>query len=278
MSDYLPTEDTDDVYQKPSNTWLVPLLAIVVGLAGGWMISTLTQDSPQVVINEAEVPAEEDTAVEEADMLPQRTDRERLEDAQTEVENLKALLAAREGELSRRQEQDEVDAERQAVAARRWRAMEEEIEHLQARLSEAELERDDLIVELRETVQALNEQIEKTERAKQIARHYKRQSVENLWSAFFAEAKVKLCDRGTRRRHRRCHEAVEASLNEFVQDRFTTCVDTYQATPLLLKREDREELPMFSGFLDEEVRFTRGWYIQYCDPTLPEAGDPLEDI
>ena len=157
--------------------------------------------------------------------------------------------------------------------------MEAEIEDLKIRLEEAETERDQLLNELKLTVLALDEQIVKTEQAKEVARVYKRKSVENLWAAFSAEAKLKICDRGSKRRHLKCHDAVDTALNVLVQDRFQECVNTFQATPLLLQAEKDEDLPMFAETLDDENRFLKkGWYIQYCDPTLPEAGDPIEDL
>ena len=59
-----------------------------------------------------------------------------------------------------------------------------------------------------------------------------------------------------------------------IKERFQTCVDTYQAVPVLRQREKKdEELPAFAEDLPDDNKFTKkGWYIIFCDPTLPEAG------
>jgi len=269
--------DDIDEYQtkKQPPSWLWPSILVVLSIAIGFLGGNLLR-SPEVAVTVEAPPVEEtDTATEEEP----KSEREQLQDAQTEVEQLKALLEARQEELGRYEEQEIEDKDRRAAAAVRWKAMETEIEALKVRLVEAEQERDQLLEELKLTVQALDEQIEKTEKAKEVAKKYKRQSVQNLWAAFSAEAKVKICDRGTKRRHTKCHDAVDQALGPRVQDRFQECVNTFQATPLLIQAEKNEELPMFAENLDEENRYLKkGWYIQYCDPTLPEAGDPLEDL
>ncbi|MEE2749840.1 MAG: hypothetical protein VX519_00285 [Myxococcota bacterium] len=263
--------------KKGPPSWLWPSILVVLSLAVGFLLSNLLHaPSPEPAPEPAPV-AEIDTATE--DEPPPKSEREQLQEIQTEVENLKALLGAREEELGRYQEKEIKDEKRRNAAAVRWKAMEAEIEDLKTRLEEAETERDQLLNELKLTVLALDEQIVKTERAKEVARVYKRKSVENLWAAFSAEAKLKICDRGSKRRHLKCHDAVDTSLNVLVQDRFQECVNTFQATPLLLQAEKDEDLPMFAETLDDENRFLKkGWYIQYCDPTLPEAGDPIEDL
>ena len=263
--------------KKGPPTWLWPSILVVLSVAIGFLLSNLLRAPAPAPTPEPPPTAETDTASEEAP--PPKSEREQLQEAQTEVENLKALLDARQEELELYQEKEIKDDKRRAAAAVRWKAMEAEIEDLKLRLEEAEGERDQLLTELKLTVQALDEQIAKTEQAKEVARKYKRKSVENLWAAFSAEAKVKICDRGSRRRHIKCHEAVEMALNPVVQDRFQECVNTFQATPLLLQTEKDEDLPMFADYMDQENRFLKkGWYIQYCDPTLPEAGDPIEDL
>ncbi len=267
-------EFDETVPQRSAPSWLWPAILVVLSLAIGWLSNTLFSGEPEPP-PAPEVVEAEDTG----EAPPPKSDTELLSEAQTEVEQLKALLEAREEELNRFEVKEIEDDARRAAAAVRWKAMETEIADLKTRLAEAVSERDELLVELKETVKALDEQIKKTEDAKEVARHYKRKSVVNLWAAFSAEAKVKICDRGSRRRHAKCHEAVANALSHRVQDRFVECVNSYQATPLLLKAEKDQDLPMFAQALNEESRFTKkGWYIQFCDPTLPEAGDPLEDL
>ena len=53
-------------------------------------------------------------------------------------------------------------------------------------------------------------------------------------------------------------------------------VDTFQAVPVLRKADDKDDvkLPTYATWLPEDNKFTRkGWYVIFCDPTLPEAPD-----
>ena len=57
-----------------------------------------------------------------------------------------------------------------------------------------------------------------------------------------------------------------------IKEKFKTCVDTYQAVPVLKRLEKKEQLPPYAEQLPEDNKFTdNGWYILFCDPTLPEA-------
>ena len=59
-----------------------------------------------------------------------------------------------------------------------------------------------------------------------------------------------------------------------MRGRFTVCVDTYQSVPVLKQTVKDEPLPRYAARLAEDNKFTKkGWYILFCDPTLPEAGD-----
>ena len=42
------------------------------------------------------------------------------------------------------------------------------------------------------------------------------------------DAKTRICDRGTRKRHARCHDAVEAALTGPLRSRFETCTTSAQ--------------------------------------------------
>ena len=102
------------------------------------------------------------------------------------------------------------------------------------------------------------------------------ESTINLWGAFVSDAKTKICDRGTKKRHQKCYAAVEGAMNSQISGRFKVCVDTYQSVPVLRKQKKGDPMPRHSQRLSEDNKFTKkGWYILFCDPTLPEAG--IED-
>ncbi|MCB9743201.1 MAG: hypothetical protein H6741_14265 [Alphaproteobacteria bacterium] len=255
---------------------------LIIGAIAGAGVFALVSEPETVRVKEIEEVAKELTA-EEVEALcgdQLKDERSTLQDAQAKVVDLQSQLEAKEAELAKMQKEAEGDAAKKAAAAKKWKEMEQEIESLREQLQVVEQERDELLVELKETVVKLENQIKETEVQRQRAEKYKDESQENLWTTFYAQAKVEICDRGSRRRHDKCHDAVNEALNaDNVKPRFLECVDTYQSTPLLIRAEDRRaELPMHAIWLSEDSRFTnKGWMIQFCDPTLPEAGERPAD-
>ena len=257
------------------------LLSLLVGAISGGVLGYTGHAlfSPQkVVVPPPEIIKEE---ISDADLLAlcqeltQAAD-DKVKAAQSRVSTLQQQLAEKEAELETLRQQADKDEATRAVARKKWREMEQEVASLRVQLAEAEAERDQLREDLKQTLRDLDRQIAETQRFKAKAIQYKQESTKNLWSAFGANAKVEICDRGTRKRHDNCHEAVEAALAP-IQSRFVECVDTYQAVPVLKQAERNEGLPQFAEALADDNKFTRkGWYIIFCDPTLPETPD--EDV
>ena len=252
----------------------VGLFGVMVGSGLGYVASQSLQD-PQDVVTQTQVVTEELSDEDLAELCRGLTDEEKRNvlEVQEEVKNLQATLSDREDELNKMKQQQFKTEEARKAARIKWKAMEEEIASLHVQLASAEQERDDLKVELQNTLVELKKQVKKTQKFKAKAKKYKAQSTANLWTAFQAQAKVKGCDRGTRRRHEKCHEAFQISMTEKVKQRFYNCVDTYQAVPVLRKMKGGESLPAHSTYLNKESRFTDNWIILFCDPTLPEARD-----
>ena len=252
----------------------VGLFGVMVGSGLGYVASQSLQD-PQDVVMQTQVVTEELSDEDLAELCRGLTDEEKRNvlEVQEEVKNLQATLSDREDELDKMKQQQFKTEEARKAARIKWKAMEEEIASLHVQLASAEQERDDLKVELQNTLVELKKQVKKTQKFKAKAKKYKAQSTANLWTAFQAQAKVKGCDRGTRRRHEKCHEAFQISMTEKVKQRFYNCVDTYQAVPVLRKMKGGESLPAHSTYLNKESRFTDNWIILFCDPTLPEARD-----
>lgn len=254
---------------------LLAIAGLVIGAVAGAGIVALMAEPKTVEVPTIQEVQKQLTADELAALCSDQLKDERasLQEAQTKVVDLQTQLDQREKELAEMKKQDEKDATRRAAASQKMKDMEAEIATLRGQLAQAEKERDELVVELKQTVQKLEAQIKETEVQRARAEKYKDESQENLWTTFSAEAKVNICDRGTRRRHDKCHEAVDEALGAAaIKDRFITCVDTYQATPQLIQGDRKTALPANAVWMNEDSRFTdNGWYIQFCDPTLPEA-------
>jgi hypothetical protein len=203
--------------------------------------------------------------------------------AQQNVVDLQTELETREEELRALKAEDIKDESRKAAAVKKWKAMEAELETLRTGLAAAEAERDVLRDDLKQTLVQLDQQIAETKVFKQKAKvyrakaiQYKTESTENMWKNFNNEAKVEICDRGTRKRHANCHESVDAAFSPSIRKKFEECVDTYQAVPVLKQLEKKEKMPHMGQNLPDDNKFTKkGWVIIWCDPSLPEAGDSL---
>lgn len=253
----------------------------MLGVAIGWVVASSNPPEPEVVVPPPEIIEQQISDEDLARLCEELTDDEKTKvvAAQERVMSLQEELDKREALLAEYKSKEITDEKRRAAAAKKWREMEAEVESLRAQLAVAEKERDVLREDLKQTLKDLDRQIAETAKYKQAAKEYKEQSTVNLWDAFSNGAKVEICDRGTRRRHEKCHEAVEAALSGPVRTKFTTCVDTYQAVPELRKLDKGEAMPAFAEELPDDNKFTRkGWVIVYCDPTLPEAGDNGLDL
>ena len=262
-----------------STTLPTALIALAIGTAAGGVIGYAGHAifvQPEVIVPPPEIIKE--TIDDEALMAlcAELTDNEKAQviAVQEKVTTLQSQLAQKEEELANLKRENEKDEVRAAAARKKWRAMEGEIASLRVQLAEAESERDELRVELKQTLRDLDRQIAETRVYKAKAIQYKQESTANLWLAFNANAKVEICDRGTRKRHEKCHDSVSSALTSRINQKFQVCVDTYQAVPVLKQAEKGDPLPQFAEWLPDDNKFTKkNWYIMFCDPTLPEAED-----
>ena len=259
---------------RRNNTWvglgiLTALCLGVVSFTAGYFSHKPEKlpQAPVAVAEQAQPEALEAAVVEKDSALAD------LQERQAKVESLESLLADREAELAALKAQDVRDEARRAEAQKKWRAMEAEIAQLRTELAQVEAERDQLRGELKQALADLDAQIAATDHARSRARVYKKASDQNLWFAFLNNAKVQICDKGTRRAHDKCHSAVDSFFDKAAQDRFAACVGAQQAVPVLKQTDGKEAaLPKHSVALPDDNRFTKkGWYVLYCDPTLPEA-------
>jgi len=263
--DYVPS---NQIRIKKSSVFLAVAITAIIGVLGGVVGHDMFAE-PVVVMPAPEVIKEELTEAElrmlAEDLLA--TEAERAEAAINRVNTLQEELAAKEAELN------QLKGQKTKNSAARSR-LKDEIAFLRVQLASAEEEREALRKELKQTIKELDFQVAQSKKFKRKAKRYKMESTTNLWSAFLANAKVKICNKGTKKRHEKCHSAVEEALANTLRARFTVCVDTYQSVPVLKQAGKGDAMPRYSAKLSEDNRFTKkGWYVLFCDPTLPEAGD-----
>jgi len=193
-------------------------------------------------------------------------------EAQERVDGIAGRLAEREAELTRLEAEMRNDDKRAKASAAERSRLQDEIKGLKGTLSQAEKTRDDARAELVATLKQLDAQIEAAAQAREDAEHQRARAQRGEWSAFVSDAKTRICDRGTRKRHARCHEAVEGALAGPMRGRFEACTASEQAVPELRRLEKGDELPEFAERIADDRAFTtKGWAVVFCDPALPET-------
>jgi hypothetical protein len=249
------------------------IIALLLGAVFGGVLGWMVKPSSQV---EVEVARDLTAAELAAACAPElETKVTELEAAQTKIAFLETEVEAREsrvkdleGEMQRRKEGGggRMSAELAQAKADLAEAL--------AQLEIARQEKEQLVVELTQTKeelavteQKLTEQVQKTEVAKEDA-------LVNKWFRFIGDSQLEVCEKGNRKRLGKCRETVQATLlSNARRDKFAHCIRSGQAVPSARELQKGESLPDFSEMIDEEQKQTKGWYVLFCDPTLPERND-----
>lgn len=190
------------------------------------------------------------------------SERDRLIEAQERVETLRGEIEQREAEIQAL----EVKAKENVALKREVEAKKRELATLRSELQAAEQERAELVERLELAVAEVSVAREETRQA----RH---ETLSVRWDDFRARAALEVCEKGTRAKLERCREEVLAALTPDLERRYRECVRRGGAVPQLRELGKNEQLPDHSEYLNPSSRLTRGWYVLFCDPTLPEAGE-----
>jgi len=274
------------MYNKETLIFLT-CLALFGGTVVGWFAGSVNSsddgDKPGMEEGAEKIPEECDVTCLSEDQISelcfteedeepdagngQASATEILQSTQNRVNELEGLLEEREAELIRLRSESKKSKSGKKAARKKWLEMEAEVAILRSQLDAAITERDELRKELKVTLKKLDKQVKKTKKFKAKAKKYKRESVQNLWKAFTADSKRRICDRGSKRRHVKCWDGVQESLTSVIKERFKTCVNTYQAVPVLQKTKKLfpkdSDLPPFSSWLNKKNKYTKKWYINY---------------
>ncbi|MBW1877035.1 MAG: hypothetical protein JRI25_00840 [Deltaproteobacteria bacterium] len=269
--DELDLDEDDDSPRSGLAAIVLPfgtaLVALAVGaLVGGVIVGLMPRKTNLVEVSK-------DLTNEEIDALCAPKVAEAADDLETateKVRTLEAQISAKErqvktleSEMSRRYTKgEELVAQLKSARA--------ELSVLEERLDTAIDEKEELMVLLRKTEVALEDQVIKTELAKDEGLIFK-------WRSFVGLAQLQICEKGARRKMGRCRETVAAAMDSTVRSGFEACLESGQEIPTLVEAEKGEDLPAFSQWIDQDSRQTRGWYIRLCDPTLPEP-DQFQDL
>jgi len=274
------SDDLDDLDGGGPNVSSValPFVAILISV----IVSSVLGAGIAWTLKPAErvpTPRELTAAELEAACAPAIADKARgLEEAHEKVRNLTSDVASKEAKVAELELEMTKRAERGRALVAELERAKSELEEMRVELAEAVEEKERLFVELtvttaklEETEEALDDQIIKTERAQEDA-------LTNKWYRFINDSQLEICERGNRKKLGRCRETIQAKLLEpETRDRFAHCVRSRQATPVVREIEKDSSLPEFAAWIDQEDKITKDWYIDLCDPTLPEAEDGFWD-
>jgi hypothetical protein len=244
------------------------VLGAVLGLAIGWIV----KPSDQV---EVKVPRDLDAAELLAACAPAlETKVSELEEAQGKVQFLEKEVGDREVRVKELEDEMKRRSDRGRNLVAELEQAKRDLEEAMVQLDIARQEKEQLVVELTQTKEelattkvALVEQKGMTERAKEDA-------LVNKWYRFNSEAQLEVCEKGNRKKLGGCREVLQGTLMTNVRrDKFAHCVRSAQAVPTVRELQKGESLPDFAEMIDEEQKQTKGWYVLFCDPTLPEKPD-----
>ena len=235
--------------------------ASILGFGSAWMLKpdevrTVTDEVPvEVAANDAQA-------------------QDELSQAQNKVSDLERTVATQERQVNELEEQ----IQRGAVAGKALRA---ELAAVKAQLAETEQaltvalqEKEEVLEQLKKTTEQLEQTEVKLAEVTVQRDDAREDAMYNRWQDFVKGAQLEICDRGGRKKLGNCREVVAATVRSTENEaRFAHCLRSGQAQPTVRELDKGTELPTFSSMIDEEQKQTKGWYVEFCDPTLPENPD-----
>jgi len=242
----------------------------LLGLAVGWV----AKPAEKV---EVSVPRELTAEELKAACLPEvQQTATQLDEVQNKVNFLTQEVAAREARVTELETEMARRAERGRDLVAELEQAKRDLEEARAELEVVKAEKERLVVELTQT----QEQLAETEAAlttqKGLTERAKEDALVNKWYRFVQNSQLEVCDKGGRNKMGNCRETVQAALmTNARRDKFAHCVRSGQATPMVRELSKDESLPDFTEMINEEERPTKGWYVLFCDPTLPEKSDGM---
>jgi hypothetical protein len=245
----------------------VGIAAALLGFAGGWVLH-----SPETeVVEVTRAPTEAEIA---AALEAREADQDELSLAQIRVAELERESAEKERRVNELESKIARGAEVGKALRAELEQVKAELEETKVALAQAEEEKEELLVQLKETTEMLEQTEEELAVTKVQRDNAREDALYNRWQDFLGDAQLEICDKGNRKRLGNCREAVLASLETPERrDAFAHCIRSGQAQPIVAERDKDVEMPEFASMLDEDVRQVKGWYIDLCDPTLPERDD-----
>ncbi len=267
------------------------LFGISIGGVAGWVIKPTQQ--PIEYMKTASLA--ELQLVCEPVVAEQKTQLARVKD---EISDLKVQVADREAQVAALRAELEIREKKGGrpsstgpgagrIASLDTGALNAELAHAKEQLAEAKLQvqmltqvKDQLVDQLTRTQQKLAQteadlqaQVAITEVLRDENVTLKDDVIVQRWFRMITEAQLDICEKGGKKKTEDCREAVVAEVSKAKRE-FVHCIRSNQATPSVLELEKGKALPHFARMLDPDNKHLSGFYLQMCDPTLPEVEIP----
>ncbi len=251
---------------------IVAFTAVVIGALTGWLLgrhaleveqyARLGMSADDLLARVHEVERDYQELYAHCEPL-EGSERDRLIEAQERVESLRGEISDKEEEIAKL----EKAAVENVSLRREVKRRKAELRELKSSLQAAEQQREELVEKLKVAVQEVAV-------ARAEMRHAKAETLGVRWEEFRAQAALEICERGSRGKIEKCRDTVFAAFTPTRERRYRECVRKGGAVPQLRQaKKDEKELQAFAEWVDDSTRLTKGWYILFCDPSLPEAGD-----
>jgi predicted nucleic acid-binding Zn-ribbon protein len=255
---------------------VVAFFAVLAGATTGWflgrhvlnaqLVKRLGMSPDALLMRLKEVEGEYQALYAHCEPL-EGSERDMLIQAQERVEGLRGEIEEKQAEIAVLEKK----AQENVALKKDLEKRKQELAQLQSALVAAEQERTELVEKLQLAVEEVSV-------ARAEAREAKSETLVVKWDEFRANAMLQICERGSRGKIEKCRETVEAAFHYDRERRYRECVRQGNAVPQLRELgKDEKELPAYAEWVDANDRATKGWYILFCDPTLPEAGDAAHE-
>jgi len=274
-------DDLDDLDWRPKRSaftaFVLPIVTAIIALGVGGLFGAVVT---KIVTEPIPVEVARDLTPEELELVCQdlvANALTKLTDAEEKVQTLSTKVSDKEAQVAALEEEMKKRGERGKKMYRELKAAKAELVTLKEELAVAVEEKEQLVIELKATVEKLEETEENLEVTKGKLKIAKEDVLKNRWVGFVQDAMLQICEKGNRKKMGRCRETITAALSPDFRQKYRHCLKAGQSIPAVMEADKKQkELPQFAMWLGQDNRVTKGWYVLFCDPALPEAADLTE--
>jgi len=271
---------SDENTEETTTETVARSTAVGVGIAGMIVVGLIGLFAGSRMAGEVEVARAPTAAELEVACAPEIAGVEdELSTAQAKVADLERNAAETQGQIADLESSIATGAKVGKAMRAELAMLKENLAVTEQKLAAAVEEKEALLVELKDTQRHLQETQETLVVRTEQRDDAREDALFNRFDDFLSDSQLEICDRGNRKRLGNCREEVLAALKSPARrDQYSHCIRSGQAEPVVRELLKDATLPEFAEMMNEEVKQVKGWYIEMCDPTLPEVADvPLAE-